>query len=136
MVHSEESDDIEAPQEPSYLTGGNAGAVDAIFESTDRFGREMDDIGSYSSEDSDEDANTNNARDTIIDYKNQFPVLQMGKVSKELISGDNSAFIEARQKKWMNSKGGKSSGRGQRRRWGRSKGRGTGRGKGRGKKEI
>jgi len=131
LVHSEESDDIEAPQEPSYLTGGNASAVDAIFESTDRFGREMEDIASYSS-----DASVSNARDTIIDYKNQFPVLQMGKVSKELISEDNSAFIEARQKKWMNSKRGKSSGRGHRRRWGRLKGRGTGRGKGRGKKEV
>lgn len=121
-----ESDDIEAaPQETSYLSGGNASAVDAIFESSCRFGQEMDDIASYSSEEEEDDATTN-TRGTIIDYRNQFPAPQMGKVSKELLTGNNTAFIEARQKKWMNSKRGKSYGRGAKKKWGKSRGRGKG----------
>ena len=112
--------DSDVPQKSSYLTGTGRNAGNLVFKSAycvDRTG--VDDIDSYSSEGDDgvADHTPTTTGGSIIDYKNQFPTNPVGKVSKELLTGDNDAFILARKKKWMNAKKGKTTGKTRQKRW-------------------
>lgn len=100
---------------------GSRSVTNSIFKSASLVQQGADDIESYSSED--EKATPTTTRDTIIDYKNQFSNNSTGKVSKELLMGDNMAFILARKKKWMTAKKGREMGKSRQRKW-RFKGKG------------
>ena len=128
LVCSEESSDIsdglvDIPQRPSNFTGGGHTDANSMFKSARLITQGInDDIDSYSSEDDTSTPVATSTRGSIIDYKNQFATSSAGRVSRELLMGDNDAFILARKKKWMNAKKGKTMGK----KWRKFKGKGKG----------
>lgn len=126
-MYSEESSSnisnelVDIPQGPSNLTEAGHSDANSIFKSARLIKQGInDDIDSYTSEDNISTPVTTSTRGTIIDYKNQFPMNSAGSVSKELLMGDNDAFILARKKKWMTAKGRKTH----QRKWRKFKGKG------------
>ena len=127
-MYSEESSNIsnefaDVPQEPNDLTAAGYSAANPTFKSAGVVKQGIeDDIDSYSSDTS----TPVTTKATIIDYKNQFPTNSAGKVSKELLMGDNDGFILARKKKWMTAKKGKTMEKTHQRKWRKFKGKGKG----------
>lgn len=116
-------------QKQRYLTGmrrSSGAATNSVFKNASLVETVVEDIDSYSSEeDLVDDPVIATTSSSIIDYKNQFSTSSVGKVSKELLTGDNEAFILARKKKWMNAKKGRASGKtGRQKRWKKVKAKG------------
>ena len=106
--------DVDVQQKQNYLIGTDRSAststtttttttTNSVFKSTSLVEQALEEIESYSSDDNELADPTGSS---LIDYKNQFSAKSVGKVSKELLTEDNDAFLLARKKKWMNTKKG------------------------------
>ena len=101
-------------------------AANFVFKNVSLVEQGADDIESYSSSSSSEDVPANPSSitgGTLIDYKNQFSANSASKVSKELLTEDNDAYLLTRKKKWMTAKKGRKD---YHKRWKRFKARGKG----------
>ena len=84
-----------------------AANYNSIFKSVSLVGQAVEEIDSYSSDEEVADPASTTTRNSLIDYKNQFSTNSVRKVSKELLTEDNDAFLLARKKKWLSAKKGR-----------------------------
>ena len=132
-MYSKESDtidhsDFHVQEKQSYLIGtsrSTAAATNSVFKSANLAEQVMEEIESYSSDNEVADP-TSTTGSSLIDYKNQFSTNSVGKVSKELLTEDNDAFLLARKKKWLSAKKGRMGGKERQRRWKKFKAKGRG----------
>ena len=106
-------------------TTSTAAVANSVFKNVSLVEQGANDIESYSSS-SGEDVPANPSSTTgasLIDYKNQFSAKSAGKVSKELLTEDNDAYLLTRKKKWMTAKKGRKE---YHKRWKRFKAKGKG----------
>ena len=127
-IRSKESDTVnygtvEKPSHRARPTSGTTttAAANFVFKNVSLVEQGADEIESYSSSSEDVPANPSSITGgTLIDYKNQFSANSASKVSKELLTEDNDAYLLTRKKKWMTAKKGRNK------RWKRFKARGKG----------